>query len=81
MASSKKTKGDAFLAFAEALPPLPTNVLASAVSRRRSAATRRAAELMVGAVDSSRVARVAAHLDELVELDRATSRKRRNAGR
>lgn len=81
MPSSKKTKRDAFLAFAEGLPSLPTSVMATAVAPRApSAAVRRAAELMVGAVDGSRVASVAAHLDELVQLDQATPRKRRNAG-
>ena len=78
MASSKKSKRDAFLAFSRGLPSLPTSVMATAVPPRVSSpAARRAAELMVGAVDSSRVASVAAHLDQLVLLDRATSRKRR----
>lgn len=81
MPSSKKSKRDAFLAFARALPSLPTSVMATAVPPRvPSREVRRAAELMVGAVDTDRVASVAAHLDELVELDQqaqATSRKRR----
>lgn len=78
MPSSKKSKHDAFLAFAQGLPSLPTSVMATAVPPRvPSLAVRRAAELMVGAVDSGRVASVAAHLDQLVQLSQATSRKRR----
>jgi hypothetical protein len=81
MPSSKKPKRDAFLAFAEGLPPLPTSVMAAAEPpRAASPDVRRAAELMVGAVDRGRVARVAAHLDELVQLDQQAqvpSRKRR----
>lgn len=78
MPSSKKSKHDAFLAFTQGLPSLPTNVMATAVPPRvPSPAVRRAAEMMVGTVDSGRVASVAAHLDHLVQVDRATSRKRR----
>ena len=79
MPSSKKSKRDAFLAFAQGLPSLPTSVMATAVPPPRvpSPAVRRAAELMVGAVDRGRVASVAAHLDQLVQLNQATSRKRR----
>ena len=81
MPSSKKSRPDAFLAFAEGLPSLPTSVMATAAAPRLpSQAVRRAAELMVGAVDSDRVASVAAHLDTLVLLDRATPRKRGNVG-
>ena len=78
MTASKKSKHDAFLAFAEGLPPLPTSVMATAVPPRvLSPAVRHAAELMVGAVDSGRVASVAANLDRLVQLGQAASRKRR----
>jgi hypothetical protein len=78
MPSSKRSKHDAFLAFIEELPELPTSVMATAVPPRvPSPAVRHAAELMVGAVDSGRVASVAAHLDQLVQLGQAASRKRR----
>lgn len=77
MPSSKKSKHD-FVAFVQGLPPLTTSVMATAIPPRVPSPTvRRAAELMVGAVDGSRVARVAAHLDQLVQLNQAMLRKRR----
>jgi hypothetical protein len=79
MPSSKNSKRDAFLAFIEGLPELPTGVMATAIPPRvLSPAVRHAAELMVGAVDSGRVASVAANLDQLVRLSsQVASRKRR----
>ena len=69
-----KVRGEDFLAMSTV--PFPVTVLATSELPRPAVVARRAAQVLVGAVDVSRVPRVAEQLEELMRLDKAAARKK-----
>ena len=84
MDSSKARKRETFLKFARGAGGLPTSAMvASDPLPEPSGKARRAAQVLVGSLseaNGTRVTRVAALLDTLVSLDRATVAKKRANG-
>lgn len=68
-----KARGEDFLAMSAV--PFPVTVLATSELPPPAEVARRAAQVLVGAVDVSRVPRVAEQLEELMRLDGATRKK------
>lgn len=69
-----EARGEGFLELCTV--PFPVTVLAWSDLPRPADIARRAAQVLVGAVDGSRVPRVAEQLEKLMQLDGATARKK-----
>lgn len=80
--ASKKTQVKRFRELAAALPVWPTSLLALAHVPTVSAQARTVAQQMVGGLgaDKTRVDRIAANLDRLVELNQSSASSKQNRG-